>query len=57
VVAAAFRRVLGRAPTTEESVLTGDFLHRQSKNAGSRGAAITELGRSLFNLNEFLYVD
>src|SRR4030088_2053591 len=53
----AWEHVLSRKPTAEERVAAQKFLDAQEKNLGSDAAALQELGRSLFNLNEFLYVD
>jgi hypothetical protein len=53
----AWLRVLGRAPTPEESSTADKFLERQTERLGSRSAAMAELTRGLLNLNEFLYVD
>ncbi len=57
LVAEAWRRVLLREPTSAESARAVVFLEEQTRNAGSREAAATELLRGLLNLNEFLYVD
>jgi hypothetical protein len=47
----------GRAPHTQEKTAAAAFLAKQTKNLSSEAAAYAELGRALFNLNEFLYVD
>lgn len=47
-VAAAYRRILGRAPTDEESKLARELL---------QDSPLSELCRALFNVNEFVYVD
>ncbi len=57
VVTKAFRMAFGRDPVGEEIAVTKDFLGRQAKNLNGRSAAFVELGRSLFNMNEFLYVE
>ncbi len=57
VIAAAFNRILLRAPTPEERQSAAAFLERQSVNMNDRTAAVAELVRGLLNLNEFLYVD
>ncbi len=56
-VAAAWRAALGRDPSAEEAGRARAFLDRQTANLGSRQAALVELSRGLFNLNEFLYVE
>jgi cytochrome c5 len=56
-VAAAFQAVFGRLPSESESARTKQFLENQTKNLGSRQAALHELARGLFNTNEFLYVE
>jgi len=53
----AWEYVLSRKPTGEERTAAQKFLATQQKNLGSETAALQELGRSLFNFNEFLYVD
>ncbi len=53
----AWQHVLSRSPTAEERSAAEQFLDRQQKNLGSESAALQELTRSLFNFNEFLYVD
>ena len=57
LVEAAFRQVLARRPTAAELQRGERFLAEQTRNAGTRDAAVTELARALLNLNEFLYVD
>lgn len=57
LVRAAWRRTLSRDPSARELKAGGEFLNSQSGNTGSREGALRELVRSLFNLNEFLYVD
>jgi mono/diheme cytochrome c family protein len=52
-----WQRILVRPPTAAESQSATAFLATQQQNAGTREAALTELVRGLFNLNEFLYVD
>jgi len=53
----AWEHVLSRRPTADEKTAARKFLDQQRKNLGSESAALQELGRSLFNFNEFLYVD
>lgn len=53
----AWEHVLSRKPTAEERTAAQTFMDAQQKNLGSDTAALQELGRSLFNFNEFLYVD
>jgi hypothetical protein len=53
----AWRRVLGRDPSSEERSAAVEFIERQSGRLGSAAAAYVELARGLMNLNEFLYVD
>ena len=53
----AWQRVLVRPPTPSDRKLAEAFLAQQEQNSGTREAALTELLRGLFNLNEFLYVD
>jgi hypothetical protein len=47
-IALAYRLMLGRAPTPEESALSREFLER---------SPVSEFCRALFNLNEFVYVE
>jgi len=56
-VAAAWRSVYGREPAPDERTRVEAFLEKQTALLGSRRAALVELGRSLFNTNEFLYVE
>ena len=49
-----FALTLGRKPTTEESAALTDFLQRHK---GTPTDALVDLGHTVFNLNEFLYVD
>jgi mono/diheme cytochrome c family protein len=56
-ISAAFRMALSRDPKPEEAKLAREFLDDQRKRTGSTEAALLELARGLFNLNEFLYVD
>lgn len=53
----AWKRVYGRAPSSEESKTAEEFLSKQQTLLGSRESAMAELVRSLMNTNEFLYVD
>lgn len=57
IVQAAWRQILSRNPDADELRRAQAFLKTQSVNTGTRGAAVAELVRALFNLNEFLYVD
>ena len=57
IVAAAFKEALAREATPEEQQLGKAFLEKQRERTGSMEAAVVELARGLFNLNEFLYVD
>jgi Protein of unknown function (DUF1553)/Protein of unknown function (DUF1549) len=54
---AAWRRILSRDATDRELKAGGEFLALQLANAGSNKAALREVVRGLFNLNEFLNVD
>ena len=56
-VLTAFSAVYGRPPTVTEIARTNQFLEKQTAHLGSRHAALLELARSLFNTNEFLYVE
>jgi hypothetical protein len=56
-VTQAYRDALSREPSAEEAKLTSEFLRKQQERTGSMEAAVIELARGLFNLNEFLYVD
>ncbi|MFN3326142.1 MAG: DUF1549 and DUF1553 domain-containing protein [Bryobacteraceae bacterium] len=56
-VAAAWRSVLGREPAESESQAARQFVEKQTAQLSSRTAALAELARSLFNINEFLYVE
>jgi hypothetical protein len=56
-VAAAWRQVYGREAAPGEAEQSKAFLERQTARLGSRNAALLELGRALFNSNEFLYVE
>jgi hypothetical protein len=47
-ITAAYRSIIGRAPTTKERALSLDFLTR---------SPLKELCRALFNLNAFVYVE
>jgi hypothetical protein len=57
IVATAFREALSREPSTQEQQLASAFVEKQRERTGSLEAAVVELARGLFNLNEFLYVD
>ncbi len=52
-----WHRVLGRAPSEAERKAAEAFVAKQTATAGSPESAMSELARSLLNLNEFLYVD
>jgi len=56
-VTAAWQRLFGRNPEPFEAERSNKFLAQQTQFLGSRQAALTELARGLFNLNEFLYVE
>jgi hypothetical protein len=53
----AWRAVLSREPTSDELDFAAAFVGKQQERTGSLDAALIELARGLFNLNEFLYVD
>jgi hypothetical protein len=53
----AWRHVLSRSPTAEETVSAKKFLTDQTVNMGSPEGALRELVRALLNSNEFLYID
>jgi cytochrome c553 len=61
--ALGYRLALGRAPTERESVITAAFLSAQAaayKAAGKDAPerrAMTDFCRTLFSMNEFVYVD
>ncbi len=57
LVRAAWQETLSRDPSARELKVGEEFLALQIANTGSREAALRELARGLFNLNEFLYVD
>lgn len=57
IAARAFRDSLAREATPDEIRLTVEFLKKQQERTGTLEAAVVELSRGLFNLNEFLYVD
>lgn len=54
---AAWEHVLSRQPSADERASATKFLADQTKLLGSEEAALAELGRALFNVNEFLYVE
>ena len=56
-VTAAWQRLFGRNPDRFEAERMNKFLAQQAQHLGSKSAALTELARGLFNLNEFLYVE
>ena len=56
-VTAAWQRLFGRNPDAFEAARMNKFLVQQTQHLGSKPAALTELARGLFNLNEFLYVE
>jgi hypothetical protein len=57
----AYRRALGRHPTSEESARAAEFLAERAASSGVDRAAdegaLAYLCLALFNLNEFIYVD
>ena len=53
----AWLAVYARAPREGEIRSVRAFLERQTAELKARKAAVVELGRVLFNTNEFLYVD
>jgi len=57
LVAGAWKQILAREPTAQETARSVAFLSAQSQNTGGRLDAVVELVRALLNLNEFLYVD
>lgn len=57
IVRGAWQQVLARDPKPEEAAAAKGLLQRQSERLGSLPAAVTELARGLFNINEFLYVE
>lgn len=57
MITLAFENALSRQPSADELRITSQFLDKQTTRTGTPEAAITELTRALFNLNEFLYVD
>ncbi|HUS06032.1 MAG TPA: PSD1 and planctomycete cytochrome C domain-containing protein [Bryobacteraceae bacterium] len=56
-LANAWWSVLGREPNPAERAKAEAFLATQTKHLGSPSAALQELARGLFNINEFLYVE
>ena len=57
VIRKAWLAVYGRAPRPDEVATARTFLEVQTAELGSRKTAAAELGRVLYNTNEFLYVD
>jgi hypothetical protein len=53
----AWRAILGREPDERERSRSRDFIAEQTARLGDRRAALAELARAMFNLNEFLYVE
>jgi len=53
----AWQMVYARPPREDEVRTVQAFLERQTAELGNRKAAVVELGRVLYNTNEFLYVD
>jgi len=53
----AWQMVYARPPREDEIRTVQAFLERQTAELGNRKAAVVELGRVLYNTNEFLYVD
>ncbi len=62
-IAAAFKLALNRQPSEKELAWSSEFLQKQAagyterKNEKPASAALRDLCHSLFNLNEFLYLD
>ena len=56
-IQAAWRRALGRAPTSAEVEEALQFLSRQDQSGESKVSGLTKFCLMLFNMNEFLYVD
>ncbi len=56
-IATAWRMTLGRDPRPNERANAEAFLAKQQTQMPNREAALAELARGLFNINEFLYVD
>lgn len=57
IVRSAWQQVLNREPEPDEIAQAKSLLERQTARLGSQAAAVTELLRGLFNVNEFLYVE
>ena len=53
----AWRAALIRDPNESEIGMARRFLEKQTSELKTREAALAELARSLFNVNEFLYID
>ncbi len=53
----AWRAIFGRDPNEREWTRSREFLDKQTAHLGTRAAALGELARGLFNVNEFLYVE
>jgi hypothetical protein len=56
----AYRSALGREPSARENEVSSAFLEKQAASyQGTAGAesALTDFCQTLFDLNEFLYVD
>lgn len=55
-ISTAFRRTLGRLPSAAEAADVEEFMNRQAE-ASSDEDALTHLCLSLFNSNEFVFID
>jgi hypothetical protein len=53
----AWLRAFARKPDHEERHRSRELLHSLERSSAARSAALTKLCLSLFNLNEFIYVD
>jgi hypothetical protein len=56
-VQAAWSRALGRAPSVEEQQKALDFLASHQARGEHTASGLTELCLTLFNMNEFIYID
>jgi hypothetical protein len=59
-VSRAYRTALSREPSTQEAGVATAFLQKQAasyQGANGNEAALTDFCQTLFDLNEFLYVD
>ena len=57
LIPAAFARILCRVPTQGEARLANEFLEEQQKNGATEQVALAHLCLTLFNSNEFIFVD